>query len=55
LEQRASNATSGVAWKQETFATGTVKWATIDTSGTPEDMLNKARILLSMPQDMHRS
>lgn len=49
VEQRrndASDATSEVALKQETFATGTVKWPMIDASGTPEDTLRKALTLL---------
>ncbi|NOJ50424.1 bifunctional aminoglycoside phosphotransferase/ATP-binding protein [Bradyrhizobium archetypum] len=54
IEQRkddASDATRNVALKQETFAIGMVKWHMIDASGTPDQSLRRARVLLPVVPD----
>jgi len=44
----ASDATSDVVLKQETFAIGIVSWPMIDASGTPAETLRKAISLLPL-------
>ena len=42
----ASDATRDVALMQETFAIGAVDWHMVDASGTPDQSLRGARVLL---------
>ena len=45
----ASDATRDVALMQETFAIGAVDWHMVDASGTPDQSLRSARVLLLEP------
>lgn len=47
----ASDATGAVARKQETFATGAVDWHIVDASGTPDETLRGAKMLLFSPEE----
>ena len=52
IEQRkndASDATRDVVLMQETFAIGAVDWHMVDASGTPDQSLRSARVLLLEP------
>ncbi|MGY2906709.1 bifunctional aminoglycoside phosphotransferase/ATP-binding protein [Bradyrhizobium sp. URHC0002] len=52
VEQRksdASDATRDVVLMQETFAIGAVDWHMVDASGTPDQSLRSARVLLLEP------
>jgi uncharacterized protein len=52
IEQRrgdASDATRDVVLMQETFSIGAVNWHMVDASGTPDQSLHRARLLLLEP------
>ena len=43
----ASDATADVALQQESFALGPIEWTEIDASGSPEEMLELARVAIT--------
>jgi predicted kinase len=42
----ASDADAAVARKQESYDLGTLEWARVDASGTPDETLARARAVL---------